>query len=142
MTNLELAMKHGEVIRVAHSDDEIGEYHDVYSFEKHELDALLAEHLAVNSGEPVAFMDSNDDVITNKRKDYLLDNDIGEEYDTPLYTANPINQELLDAVKSLRDGLKAAIVRSNIIDDMPIANTCHEALASLSPNVTKLLESE
>jgi len=69
---------------------------------KSTFDALLAEHLAVNSGEPVAWMDSNDDVITNKRKDYLLDNDIGEEYDTPLYTANPLNQELLDAVNDCK----------------------------------------
>ena len=128
MTNEELILKHGFYSIL----------NQRISFTKDSLDALLAEHLAVNSSQPIyqvavigTWMDTN---LQNYIKATGLKRIV--------YTANPINKELLDAVKSLRDGLKAVIVRSNIIDDMPIANACHEAIASLSPNVTKLLESE
>jgi len=125
------------------------------------VDALLAEHLAVNSSQAViAFrlthLDGSYELSFIEAKQRVA---VCES----LYTANPLNQELLDAVKSLREALTFYADKRSYDTDHDTSSDVSrrvilykdqyeqnewtiyagkraiESLASLSPNVIKLI---
>jgi len=134
MNNEKLILKHGEY------NFEISKH----TFTKDELDALLAEHLAVNSSQRAAKLISKNQWKDVKFGSVRLEQNL--PIDTILYTANPLNQELLDAVKSLHKVMgnlsKYPHDRKDEISLSQVRLVARETIASLSPNVTKLLESE
>jgi len=135
----ELAIKHGRVLQNSYSAMSMKAGNIIFR-DLSQLDALLAEHIAVNSGEPVAWMDEFGSVATKGYKNAYAG--VSESYSNPLYTANPLNKELLDAVKSLRESLHKISSETQDTNLLWWQTESRKALASLSPNVTKLLESE
>jgi hypothetical protein len=131
----ELAIKHGEVIRVTHSDDEIGDWHDCYSFDAEQLAAYSAELLAQASSEPVATVKVYNEggsgrFVVAEGINYLPN-------DTALYLANPLNTEMVETIKRLEEALREAMYSNSTA----IAkDKAEKALASISP--TAPIESE
>lgn len=49
------------------------------------LEQLLRDKFIAELGEPVAWMNADDDVISSSRKNFLTHNRCGEEYDNALF---------------------------------------------------------
>jgi len=123
--------------------------------EREDVERAFLAGVAVNSGEPIGWYINGTRYPLGKPEKYWyysenkLDyaNAISEGYKIePRYTANPINKELLDAVKSLKG---VADEYDELIRHMDAGGDFHEFQAnkanannessSLSPNVIKLI---
>ncbi|MES2637357.1 MAG: hypothetical protein V4605_08530 [Pseudomonadota bacterium] len=137
MTDInQLAIKHGDLLDV----DE-GAY---FGFTKQQLESLLAEHLEKSSSEPVGYLETNGEYITNQyRISAMLAR--GDEL-TPVYLANPLNQALLDSHKRLEEALEAAILGIEFVsvkinlDEHNFITALKHALATIPESVKNINE--
>jgi hypothetical protein len=138
----DFAIDHGAYVEVTEHGTSI------LFHQPHQLQSLLAEHLALSSSEPEAHIFYNNEleercVMFADDVDALLllnRNDISNLSHEPLFKANPLNTQLLDSHRRLEEALIAAVLGIEFVSekmnlDLHFVVALKEALLAIPESV-------